>query len=143
MLAEKEAVVYADGASDENGAVRMAVVTMIALRSIISRIEKGEDLQSQTAEIQGISLGPVEFLGAPLEIMQAIKNDIVVAAKAPVTLVMGITNGSMGYAPDRTAAARGGYASDTVPMIVGRMPFLDIHTELVNAFLETDCILSK
>ena len=143
MLAEKEAVVYADGASDENGAVRMAVVTMIALRSIISRIEKGEDLQSQTAEIQGIRLGPVEFLGAPLEIMQAIKNDIVVAAKAPVTLVMGITNGSMGYAPDRTAAARGGYASDTVPMIVGRMPFLDIHTELVNAFLETDCILSK
>ncbi len=138
MLAEKEAIVYADGASDENGSVRMAVVTVIALRSIISRIEKGENLQIQNAEIQGIRLGPVEFLGAPLEIMQAIKNDIVVAAKAPVTLVMGITNGGMGYAPDRTAAARGGYAADTVPMIVGRMPFLDIHTELVTAMLELD-----
>ncbi|MEI6421819.1 MAG: neutral/alkaline non-lysosomal ceramidase N-terminal domain-containing protein [Lentisphaerota bacterium] len=143
MLAEKEAIVYAEGASDENNAVRMAVVTMLALRSIISRIEKGEELMVQTGEIQGIRIGPVEFLGAPFEIMQAIKNEVVAAAKAPVTLVMGITNGSMGYAPDKTAAARGGYAADTVPMIVGRMPFLDIHTELVNAFLETDCILSK
>jgi hypothetical protein len=143
MLAEKEAIVYAEGASDENNAVRMAVVNILTLRSIISRIEKGGNLMIQTAEIQGIRLGPVEFLGAPLEIMQAIKNDVVSAAKAPVTLVMGITNGSMGYAPDKTAAARGGYAADTVPMIVGRMPFLDIHTELVNAFLETDCILSK
>ena len=143
MLAEKEAVVYADGASEENGAVRMAVVNILTLRSIISRIEKGEDLMIQTAEIQGIRLGPVEFLGAPLEIMQAIKNDVVAEAKAPVTLVMGITNGGMGYAPDKTAAARGGYAADTVPMIVGRMPFRDIHTELVQAFLEVDRILSK
>jgi hypothetical protein len=142
MLAEKEAVVYADGASDEDKAVRMAVVTMLALRSIISRIEKGENLMIQTGEIQGIRLGPVELLGAPLEIMQAIKNDVVAAAKAPVTLIMGITNGSMGYAPDKTAAARGGYATDTVPMIVGRMPFRDIHTELVQAFLEIDHILS-
>ena len=143
MLAEKEAVVYADGASEENGAVRMAVVNILTLRSIISRIEKGEDLMIQTAEIQGIRLGPVEFLGAPLEIMQAIKNDVVAEAKAPVTLVMGITNGGMGYAPDKTASARGGYATDTVPMIVGRMPFRDIHTELVQAFLEVDRILSK
>jgi hypothetical protein len=143
MLAEKEAIVYADGASDENSTVRMAVVTIVALRSIISRIEKGEDLMIQTAEIQGIRIGPVEFLGAPLEIMQAIKNDVVAGAKAPVTLVMGITNGSMGYAPDKTAAARGGYAADTVPMIVGRMPFRDIHTELVKAFLDADNILSK
>ena len=143
MLAEKEAIVYAEGASDENNAVRMAVVTMLALRSIISRIEKGEDLMLQTGEIQGIRLGPIEFLGAPFEIMQAIKNEVVAAAKAPVTLVMGITNGSMGYAPDKTAAARGGYAADTVPMIVGRMPFLDIHSELVNAFLEMDNILSN
>ncbi len=143
MLSEKEAIVYADGASDENSTVRMAVVTIVALRSIISRIEKGEDLMIQTAEIQGIRLGQVEFLGAPLEIMQMIKNDVVAGAKAPVTLVMGITNGSMGYAPDRTAAARGGYAADTVPMIVGRMPFRDIHTELVKAFLDVDNILSK
>jgi hypothetical protein len=138
MLAEKEAVVYADGASDESREVRMAVVTMLALRSIISRIEAGEDLQMQTGEIQGIRLGPVEFLGAPFEIMQAIKNDVVASAKAPITLVMGVTNGNMGYAPDRTVAARGGYAADVAPMIVGRMPFLDIHAELTGALLELD-----
>ena len=121
----------------------MAVVTMLALRTIIIRIEKGEDLMIQTGEIQGIRLGPVEFLGAPFEIMQAIKNDVVAAAEAPVTLVIGVTNGNMGYAPDKTAATRGGYAADTVPMIVGRMPFRDIHTELANAFLEIDRTLSE
>jgi hypothetical protein len=137
ILAEKEAFVHAD-ASDENQDVRMAVVTIMALRSIISRIAKGEDMMTQFGEIQGIRLGPVEFLGSPLEIMQAIKNDVVTQAKASIPLVMGITNGSMGYAPDRTVAARGGYAADIVPMIVGRMPFRDIHTELVKDLLEID-----
>ena len=137
-LAENEALVYADGASDENEAVRMAVVNVLALRSIISRIEKGENLLTQFGEIQGIRLGPVAFLGGPFEIMQAIKNDIVAAAKSPIPLVMGLTNDDLGYAADRTMAARGGYAADIVPMIVGRMPFRDIHTELVRAFLEID-----
>ncbi len=142
MLAENEAVVYAGDASDKSKELRMAVVKMYALRSIISRIEAGEELQIQIGEIQGIRLGPVEFLGAPFEIMQAIKNDVVASAKAPVALVMGITNGNMGYAPDKTAAGRGGYAADIVPMITGRMPFLDIHSELVNALLELDSKLN-
>jgi hypothetical protein len=142
-LKEQEAIAYADGASDSDYAVRMSVVTIVALRSLISRIEKGENLKIQKGEIQGIRLGPVEFLGAPFEIMQAIKNEVVAAAQAPIPLVMSITNGLMGYAPDKTVSARGGYAADTVPMIVGRMPFRDIHSELVQAFLKVDNILSK
>lgn len=142
-LKEQEAIAYAEGASDADYAVRMSVVTILALRSLISRIEKGENLKMQAGEIQGIRLGPVEFLGAPFEIMQAIKNEVVAAAKAPIPLVMGITNGLMGYAPDKTVAARGGYAADTVPMIVGRMPFRDIHSELVQAFLKVDNMLNK
>jgi len=44
----------------------------------------------------------------------------------------------MGYAPDKTVAARGGYAADLVPMIVGRLPYRDIHAELAQALLEVD-----
>ncbi len=142
MLAEKEAIACADDASDENGEMRMAVVTMLALRSLISRIESGENLQVQTGEIQGIRLGPIALIGTPLEVMQAIKNEVVAAAKAPIMLLMAVTNGTMGYAPDRTIAARGGYAADVVPMIVGRLPFRDIHSELVQAVLKVDRALA-
>jgi hypothetical protein len=51
---------------------------------------------------------------------------------------VGLTNDSVGYAPDRTAAERGGYAADTVPLIVGALPHADIHTELVNSFLKLE-----
>jgi hypothetical protein len=50
----------------------------------------------------------------------------------------GITNGVMGYAPDKNVAARGGYAADMVPLICGRMPYQSIHSELVDAFLKID-----
>jgi len=142
LLAEQEAIVHADGASDCDRDVRMGVVCMTALRQIAARMESGEDLSLQPAEIQGIRLGPVSFVGAPFEIMQAIKNDVLAAAKAPVPLVMGITNGVMGYATDRTVAARGGYAADIVPMIACRLPYRNIHDELVEALLSIDAALN-
>ena len=138
MIAEQEAIVHAPGAADGDRAVRMAVVLLCTLRDLAARLERGEDLATQTGEIQGIRLGPVALLGAPFEIMQAIKNDVVAAARAPIPLVMGVTNGNMGYAPDKTVAARGGYAADLVPMIVGRLPYRDIHAELAQALLEVD-----
>lgn len=142
-LAEQEAIVKADGASDADPAVRMATVLVCTLRDLVARLERGEDLSVQTGIVQGIRLGPVAFLGTPFEIMQPIKNEVVAAAQAQIPLVLGITNGSMGYAPDRAVAARGGYAADTVPMIGGRLPFRNIHDELVAALLDTDAKLAR
>lgn len=48
---------------------------------------------------------------------------------------MSVTNDTLGYAPDRAAAARGGYAADIVPMIIGTLPFARIHDELVENLL--------
>ena len=143
LLAEQEAIVHAEGVSDSDRNARMGVVCMMALRGIAARMERGEDLSLQPGEIQGIRLGPMSFLGSPFEIMQAIKNDVRAAAKAPIPLVMGITNGAMGYATDRTVAARGGYAADIVPMIAGRLPYLDIHSELVEGLLSIDAALNR
>jgi len=141
MLDEREAIVYADDASDEDRAVRMAMVGILSIRRMIKQMENGEDM-IPVAEIQGIKLGPVEFLSGPFEIMQEIKNDVKAKARAELPLVMGITNGTFGYAPDKTAAARGGYAADTVPIIAGMLPYANIHEELVEAFLKLDEILS-
>jgi hypothetical protein len=143
LIAEQEAIVYADGAADTDFTVTMAVVLMITLRGIAARMEAGEDLSRQPAEIQGIRLGPVVFLGAPFEIMQAIKNEVRAAARSSILLVMGLANGSMGYATDKTSAAKGGYAADTGPMIHGRLPYRNIHQELVEALLDTDAILNR
>ena len=142
LIIAQKAIVEAAGASDADDAMRMATVLLHTLRGIAARMEHGEDLRSQIGEIQGIRLGPVALLGAPFEIMQAIKNEVRAAATSPIALVMGLTNGSMGYAPDKTCAALGGYAVDTGPMICGRLPYVNIHRELVEALLNTDAKLN-
>ena len=140
MLAERETIVYADNARDDDRATRMAVVGMLSIRSIIGRMQRGDDMVP-IAELQGIKLGPIKFLAAPFEIMQAIKNDVIAKAQTKIPLVMGITNGALGYAIDKTVAARGGYAVDTVPIIAGMLPYANIHEELVEALLKLESML--
>lgn len=134
MLAEQEKIIQAAGATDTDRKLRMAVVSALALRRWVATAEAG-NLAAPPTEIQGFRVGSILLLASPFETFQAIKNDVKARAGAPVTLVMGITNGTLGYAPDRTAAARGGYASDQVPLIIGTLPFARIHDELVEQLL--------
>lgn len=140
MLKENEAIVYADAADDDNKETRMAMVGILSLRRMIKQMKNGDNL-IPVAEIQGIRIGSIKFLSAPFEIMQAIKNDVVKKSNDNIILVMGITNGTFGYAPDKIVAARGGYAADTVPIIAGMLPYSNIHEELVEAFLKLDKML--
>ncbi len=81
-------------------------------------------------------MGPIGFLGSPLETFRAIKQEVVAKAKAPLPLVMGITNDTLGYAPDRETAAKAtGYAAGFVPLMGGTVPFADVHGELVRELL--------
>ena len=146
MLAEKEALVHAIDATDHDKAgedgrcnTRMETVYMLALRRMVAAAEAGESL-SPPAELQGFRIGPVSLLGTPFEVFQEIKNDAHAKAASPIPLVLGLTNDTLGYAPDRVAA-KGGYEADMVPMICGALPFADIHEELVNALLELDAAL--
>ncbi len=139
-LAEHEAVLHAPGATDESRELRMAMVYALAYRKLIAAAEAGESLEP-TTEVQGLRIGPLTLLGAPFEIFQAVKNDVVTGSKSPVTLVMGLTNDQLGYAPDRQTAQRGGYAADVVPFMLGSLPFSDIHAELVRELLTTEAEL--
>jgi len=56
--------------------------------------------------------------------------------------VLSAVNDAVGYAPDREAAARGGYAADVVPFCCGALPFANAHEELVQALLDMDAALS-
>jgi hypothetical protein len=140
LLAEKQAALRVPGATDADRALRMEAVYLVAVQRMLARLEAGEDL-SPPLELHGIRIGPVALLGSPFEMFQAIKNDITARTRSPVPLVMGLVNDSVGYAPDRTAAARGGYAADTVPMICGSLPFANAHQELVEGLLAVDAAL--
>ena len=118
----------------------MAMVYAIALRDLVRRSEAGESLRP-TTELQGIALGPLAFLAAPFEIFQAIKNEVRDASPREIPLVLGITNDLLGYAPDHTAAERGGYAADMVPLMVGELPFASIHDELARELKALDADL--
>ena len=119
----------------------MAMVYTEAYRKLLARFDSGETMEPPTV-LQGFRLGPVSLLGTPFEMFQAIKNDIRAAAKSPIPLVMGITNDGLGYAPDKTAAARGGYAADTVPLLLGSLAFANIHAELVHEVVAMDAELN-
>ena len=117
--------------------MRLATVKVTAYRQFIAALGEDRPLTRPTL-MQGIRIGPLGIYGTPFEVFQAIKNDIVEGARAPIPLMLGLTNDLLGYAPDRTAAARGGYAADQVPLMQGTLPLANIHDELTAAALELD-----
>jgi hypothetical protein len=137
QLAAAEAILQAPGASDADGDVRMAAVKALAYRRLLRQMSHGEDLSPPT-ELQGLRLGPIVLLGTPLEVFQAIKNEVRAAARSAAVMLLGLTNDGLGYAPDRPTAARGGYAADVVPLILGQLPFAAIHDELVTHLHELE-----
>ena len=140
LLAEQENVISAPGATDASNDFRMAVMRAVALRGLIERMDAGESLRPE-AELQGLRVGPVSFLGAPFEVFQAIKNDVLAGAALPAPLVLSHTNESFGYAIDAQTAERGGYAADLVPLIKGDLPFANVHAELARGLVDLDAAL--
>lgn len=123
---------------DSDHAFRYAAVAAVSLGELIEKKKAGLALWQPT-EVQGLRVGPLRLLGAPFEVFQAIKNDVEQSSDTDVPpLVMGLTGDEAGYAVDRDAAARGGYAADQVPVILGQLPFADIHTDLSRALAELD-----
>ena len=137
LLSEREDVLHAREANDADQRLRQAMVCAQALRGMLQRLYAGEDL-SPEIELQGLRIGPIVLLGSPFETFRAIKNEVVAAARSPIPLVMSFVNGSVGYAVDRQAAEKGGYAVDLAPFIHGQLPFAAIHDELVQALLTLD-----
>ena len=142
-LAAEESVIENPEADDADPKFRWAVLRSQALRSIIDRTERGVSFEN-TTELQGIRFGPVALLGTPLEVFQAIKNDTVCKAQAPIPLVLSVTNDEQGYAVDRTTAQDDSdYAAKTVPLWKYTLPYADIHGELVSGLLDVDADLAR
>jgi len=59
---------------------------------------------SEPTEVQAVRFVPITITASGFETFQDLKNKVVAAKPAPITLVAGITNDVMGYAPDKTKA---------------------------------------
>jgi len=139
-LAEEEKTLYDPAANDTDNGYRLAVVRAMGLRRILTALESGRPL-AEPVQIQGLRLGPISLLASPFETFRQIKQDVLATAKAPIPLVMGIANDTLGYAPDRTSFERGGYAADLVPLFYGFVPFAKLHEDLPAALLAADAAL--
>lgn len=140
LLAEQEEIIQAPDATDEDREMRLATVKVVAYRRFLAAMDEGRPLTRPTI-IQGIRIGPLGLYASPFEVFHAVKEDITEQARAPIPILVGVANDALGYAPDRTAAARGGYAADQVPLMQGTLPLAKIHDELVAAMLELDADL--
>lgn len=68
---------------------------------------KGKPIE---AEVQVITLGrEIAFVGLPGEIFVDLGNQIKAKSPYPVTIVVSLANGALGYIPDRAAYAEGAY----------------------------------
>lgn len=134
LLKEYESRIDLATVSDELYEYRMNMVYITALQDMLLKAETGKPLAEPT-EIQAVRLGPITITASGFETFQDLKNQVLSAKPAPITLVAGLTNDTMGYAPDKTAAERGGYAADVVPFIVGQVPFAKIYEELPAALI--------
>lgn len=143
---EQEEILLSENATDENGECRMAAVYLQGIEIVKGILERGET--GLREELQIIRMGDLQFMGSPFEIMQAIKNEIVSGSKVKYPMVMSLTNGSRGYAPDNESlqgvnkitgnGREGNYESIKVPLIAGQLPFADIHNELVRYMAELE-----
>ena len=144
-----EEKVLTAAANDAEYHVRMYAVYLRGIGVIEKTLAMTEAEHSVKAEIQAIRMGGLEFLGAPFEIMQAIKNDVHANASAKYPMLMSLTNGSFGYAPDNDSLKglingpgdSANYEVTRVPLIAGRLPYSDIHNELVRSMKEVEQLL--
>ncbi len=125
LLAEKEQVLANASAPATDPAANLAMVCAQSLRGTLARLKRGEaDLRP--LQVQSFRLGPIILTAMPLEIMHRIKRNFQ-AEMGRHALLMGITNGFLGYAPLReyyqTPPIR--YSAYATPYMLGWVPFTE------------------
>ncbi len=143
-LARHEEILEKEHVSDADQELRNAVLFICALRKLLDKLSSGEEHElNPQGELQLLGIGPITFFGAPFEVFQAIKNDIVQAAESKIPVVVSHANASLGYAPSNDRIGSGDYADSKVPIIKHSLPFANIHNELVSNFLDMEKCLSR
>ena len=87
----------------------------VQTKAVSMRAERAEALAGMTTyplEVHGVRIGPLGFVGVPLEPFVELGLEIEARSPLPMTLVSGYTNGYRNYLPTSAEWQRGGYEVD-------------------------------
>ncbi|MFZ9682546.1 MAG: hypothetical protein ACO3DQ_04995, partial [Cephaloticoccus sp.] len=85
--------------------------------------------------VHGLRIGPVALLGCGLEVYHSLQAPVLAGSPHAHTWVISLVGGT-GYAPDRAATERAGYAGDFVPLVTGELPYARVYDELPRALVK-------
>ena len=91
------------------GATRLQVAATCLGRAERALAIVKAGITTSDAEVQVIGLGDVALVAVPGEYFVEFGLQIKAASEAPITLVVELANGSIGYIPTAEALAEGGY----------------------------------
>lgn len=112
----------------------MELARLQGLRQVLAEF-RGQRPPNPTVSLHGLRIGPVALLGAGLELYHSLQAPILKGSPLAHTWVISLVGGT-GYAPDRAAHERAGYAGDFVPLVTGELPFVRIYDELPRALVK-------
>jgi hypothetical protein len=103
----------------DRGAEPMAIRELrVQTKAASMRAERAEaltGLSTYPLEIHGLRIGPLSFIGIPMEPFVELGLEIEARSPSPMTMVSGYTNGYRNYLPTEAEWARGGYEVDIAP----------------------------
>ncbi len=85
--------------------------------------------------VHGLRIGPVALLGCGLEVYHSLQASVLAGSPHAHNWVISLVGGT-GYAPDRAATERAGYAGDFVPLVTGELPYARVYDELPRALVK-------
>lgn len=140
---EFAAQLFRADADDSDREILRAAAKMIGLDKIEKLMK--EKTSCYRMEMQIVKMGGLEFIGTPFEVMQAIKNEAHDVSSAEYPMLMSLTNDAGNYAPDngslkekKDASVYARYAALTSPLYGGRLPYADIHNEIIRYMKELE-----
>jgi len=106
----------------------MELARLQGLRDLLAQY-RGNRAPNRPVCLHGLRIGPVALLGCGLEAYHSLQAPVLSGSPHPHTWLVSLVGG-IGYAPDRAAVERAGYAGDFVPLMCGELPFTKIYAEL-------------
>ena len=112
----------------------------VKTKGLAMRAERAEVIAGRSTfpiELHGTRIGPLAFIGVPMEPFIELGQAIEAASPFAMTLVSGYTNGYRNYLPTAAEWTRGGYEVDIAPFVpeAGQL-FVDASIALLRALAE-------
>ena len=113
----------------------MDMVRLAGLRHLQERLSEGKSLHPRS-RLHALSLGPVRFLGAPLELYNETRLALEKARHDGPLILVSLANGAHGYAPDPIGFKENPYAAEFVNLMSGHLPFTCLHEFLLRELVQ-------